>query len=119
VWAFWDMLPTLGELSGGRVPAGLDGQSIVPLLRGQTQKPHEFLYWEFHERGFTQGVRHENWKAVRSGLKGKLELYDVATDVGEKRDVAARHPDVVARIERYLETARTDSAEYPIKGGVR
>jgi len=119
VWAFWDLLPTFGELSGGRVPAGLDGQSIVPLLRGQTQKPHEFLYWEFHERGFKQGVRHQNWKAVRIGLKGKLELFDVASDIGEKRDVAAAHPDVVARIEKYLETARTESADYPIQGAVQ
>lgn len=116
VWAFWDLLPTLGELSGGRVPSGLDGQSIVPVLQGRAQKAQAFLYWEFHERGFTQGVRHQNWKAVRAGLKGKLELYDVTADVGEKRDVAAAHPEVVARIEKYLATARTESAEYPIKG---
>ena len=115
VFAFWDMLPTCCELTGGRVPAGLDGQSIVPTLRGQAQKPHEFLYWEFHERGFHQGVRHQNWKAVRYGVKQPLELYDVSTDIGERTNVAAQNPDVVKRIETYLATARTESAEYPIR----
>jgi len=115
VFAFWDMLPTCCEVSGRPVPAGLDGQSILPTLRGQAQKPHDFLYWEFHERGFHQGVRHQNWKAVRYGVKQPLELYDVAKDIGERTNVAAQNPEVVKRIEAYLETARTESPDYPIR----
>jgi hypothetical protein len=43
-----------------------------------------------------------------------LELYDVAKDPGEKENVAAANPAVVARIEAYLKTARTDSPDFPI-----
>lgn len=113
-WAFWDLLPTFAELAGARAPSGLDGQSIVPALTGGTMKPHEFLYWEFHERGFHQAVRHQNWKAVRYGLNQPLELYDVKNDIGETRNVAAQHPDVVRTIEAYLSRARSESADYPI-----
>jgi len=115
VWAFWDLMPTLAEVCGARAPEGLDGHSIAAALAGKPQQEHEFLYWEFHERGFKQGVRHRNWKAVRAGLKGKLELYDVSKDIGEQNDIAAQNPQVVARIEKYLETARTESAEFPVK----
>ncbi|MBI5282370.1 MAG: arylsulfatase [Candidatus Solibacter usitatus] len=119
VWAFWDMLPTCAELAGMKAPAGLDGQSVTKALRGEAQKPHDYLYWEFHERGFDQGVRHQDWKAVRKGLKGKLELYDVKSDIGEKNDIAARHPEAVERIERYLAGARSESADYAIKEASR
>jgi arylsulfatase A-like enzyme len=115
VWAFWDVLPTCCELAGVSAPTGIDGQSIVPALQGKTQAEHEFLYWEFHEGGFAQGVRHKNWKAARYGLKGPLELYDVGKDLGERDNVAARHPEVVKRIEAYLATARTEHPGYPVK----
>ena len=113
-WAFWDVMPTLIELAGGSIPRGLDGQSIVPTLLGRQQKPHEFLYWEFHERGFHQAVRHQDWKGIRYGSKEPLELYNLREDPGEKTNVAARYPDVVQRIERYLATARTESRDFPI-----
>lgn len=115
VIAFWDMLPTFCELAGRPTPQGLDGHSILPALRGRPQKPHDYLYWEFHERGFHQGVRHGNWKAVRYGVKQPLELYDVSKDIGERNNVASQHPDVVRRIEAYLATARTESPDYPIR----
>jgi arylsulfatase A-like enzyme len=54
-----------------------------------------------------QAVRMGDWKAVRLKPGAPLELYDLARDVGETRDLAAAHPDVVARIESYLKTART------------
>ncbi len=114
VWAFWDFLPTACELAGAKAPAGLDGISIVPALLGGEQKAHEFLYWEFHERGFARAVRTGDWKAVI--LPGKpLELYDLSKDIGETRDVAADHPDIVARVEAFLKTARTDSERWPGK----
>lgn len=113
-WAFWDLLPTFADAAGAKTPSGLDGQSILPGLTGRTQAAHDFLYWEFHERGFHQGVRHRNWKAVRFGLTQKLELYDVAADPGETRDVARQNPEVVRTIEEYLSRARSESADYPV-----
>jgi arylsulfatase A-like enzyme len=120
VWAFWDMLPTLAEIGGGKAPDGLDGVSMVSALlgsaaAGRTATGHDFLYWEFHEGGFKQAVRMGDWKAVRLVPGGPIELYDLKTDIGETRDVAAGHPDVVARIEAYLKTARTDSPAFPVR----
>jgi len=113
--AHWDLFPTFAELAGAPVPSGLDGTSILPVLRGQTQKPHEFLYWEFHERGFQQAVRMGSWKAVRLAKDKPLELYNLADDPTEYTNVAAKHPDVVAKIDAYLKTARTESPNWPIK----
>ena len=113
--AHWDLFPTFAELAGLQAPTGLDGVSIVPVLRGQTQRPHEFLYWEFHERGFQQAARMGNWKAVRLAKDKPLELFNLADDPTEFTDVAAKHPDVVAKFDAYLKTARTDSPNWPIK----
>ena len=55
------------------------------------------------------------WKAVRLKPGEPLELYDLETDGHETRNVAASNPDVVAKIETYLKTARTESARWPGK----
>jgi hypothetical protein len=55
------------------------------------------------------------WKAVRPAKDVPLELYDLSRDRAETRDVAAANPQVIARIEAYLKTARTESPNWPIK----
>jgi arylsulfatase A-like enzyme len=96
------------------VPGKLDGISIVPTLLGKPQDlSQRLLYWEFHEGGFKQAVRWKNWKAVRLAPDRPLELYDLNADIGETRDVAAQHPEVVSKIETYLRTARTESRHWP------
>ena len=115
VWAHWDVLPTVAAMAGARVPAGLDGTSMAGALRGEAQPTHAFFYWEFHERGFQQAVRMGRWKAVRLKPGSALELYDLEADAHEEHDVAGTNADVVARIEKYLETARTESERWPGK----
>lgn len=114
-WAHWDVLPTLAEIAGARVPDGLDGMSMVRALRGEPQPMQSFFYWEFHERGFQQAVRMGRWKAVRLKVGEPLELYDLEADPREERNVAGANPEVVARIEDYLRTARTESERWPGK----
>jgi arylsulfatase A-like enzyme len=115
VWAHWDVLPTLAELAGARPANRVDGMSMARALRGESQPTHDFLYWEFHERGFQQAVRMGRWKAVRLKTGSPLELYDLAADPEERRDVAAANPAIVTRIEAYLKTARTASDRWPGK----
>ena len=115
VWAHWDILPTLAEIAAARAPDGLDGVSMARALRGEAQPSHAFLYWEFHERGFQQAVRMGRWKAVRLKPDTPIELYDLERDPGEAHDVAAANPDVVRRIDAYLQTARTPSERWPGK----
>jgi len=108
VWAFWDFLPTAADIAGAETPTGLDGLSVLPALGGKKAPAHEYLYWEFHEQGGKRAVRMGDWKAVRLLAKnGKTELYDLRDDLGETRDVAATHPDIVTRLEAVMQSAHT------------
>jgi arylsulfatase A-like enzyme len=115
--AFWDFLTTASELAGADPPKMTDGISIVPTLLGKPgQKRHEFMYWEFHEgAGSGQAVRMGHWKAVRKRLGKPLEFYDLRSDIGERKNLADQHPDVVAKIEAYLRSARTPSKDWPLR----
>jgi arylsulfatase A-like enzyme len=116
VWAFWDFLPTAAEIAGVKTPANIDGISMLPSLLGKQQtNQHEFLYWEFHEKGTKQAVRMGDWKGVRLAPDKPLELYNLKSDVSEAVDVADSHPEVTAKIENYLKTARTESPRWPVK----
>ncbi|UCF42640.1 MAG: arylsulfatase [Planctomycetota bacterium] len=120
VSAFWDFLPTAAELAGVKPPADIDGISMLPTLLGQPhrQKKHKYLYWEFHERGKKQAVRMGYYKGVRLNVSrkpsGPIELYNLKTDIAEKRNVAHKHAKIVTKIERYLRTARTPSEDFPL-----
>lgn len=116
VTAFWDFLPTALELAASSSkPKAIDGQSIVPVLLGQPgYKPHDMLYWEFHENGSKQAVRFGNYKAIRPYVGATLQLFDLATDLGEKQNIADKHPEVIAKVEAYLKTARTESPHWPL-----
>ena len=114
IWAFWDLLPTAAELAGAKSPAGIDGISMLPAMLGKPQKDHEYLYWEFFERGFDQAVRKGNWKAVRHGLDGPIELYNLEDDLAEARNIASDHEEVVRQMQEILRTARSESKEFPI-----
>ncbi len=116
VWAFWDFLPTAAEIARAKIPEKIDGLSMLSALLGKPQtNRHDFLYWEFHERGFQQAVRLGDWKAVRPQAGTPLELYNLNTDLGEQQNVAGQNAEVVASIETYLKTARTESDHWPIK----
>ena len=116
---FGDWFATAVDLAGVPVPPQLDSVSLVPTLSGRDseQTRHEFLYWEFHEGGFTQAALYNGrWKGIRTSPQpGSLVLYDVANDVAEKTDIAAQHPEIVGRVEAYLDSARSETAEWQPK----
>jgi arylsulfatase A len=113
---FPDVMPTLAELAGATadLPPGLDGISLVPALLGEEaagrpQPRHEMMYWEWGAGPRLQrAVRTERWKGVIPAPGKPLELFDLATDESETTNVAAREPAVVARIEAWLRTCRTE-----------
>ncbi len=112
--AFWDWMPTLLEAAGVSTPDGLDGVSLLPTLAGnpEEQGDREYLYWEYVGG---QAVRMGDWKGIRLPPDLELELYNLATDPGEQVNVAADHPDIVARIEEIMRTGRTESELFPLR----
>ena len=110
---FPDIFPTLADLAGAKRLPPIDGQSILPTLLGQQQAfTDRYYYWEFHERGFQQAIRWNNWKAVRLGPGEPLELYDLSVDLGEENDVAVEQGKIVEMMENYLDRARTESVDW-------
>ncbi len=121
--AFWDILPTFCDLVSQPTPDGLDGISMLPTLLGDKstkQKKHDYLYFEFYEEGGKQAVVTEQWKYVKLNLRGEegaevvTELYDLTTDIEEKRNVVDKNPDVVALMEQYLAEGHTPFALTPL-----
>jgi arylsulfatase A len=116
---FPDILPTLADLAGAtaHLPADLDGLSFAPTLLGrpEEQESHPYLYWEAagpKQNTVQQAVRWGNWKAVRHGPRAGWELYDLATDIAEARNVAASHPDVLERIDAICQEAHTPERRF-------
>jgi arylsulfatase A len=120
VTGFEDWLPTLLDLVGAasETPKGIDGISFAATLRGQAQPERPFLYRESSAGGGQQAVRVGNWKGIRPNLNNStiLELYDLANDPKEERDVATQHPEVVARLSRILQEQHVKSDVFPLRG---
>ena len=95
-----DILPTVLAATGAKVkPAKpLDGVNLLPYLSGENKgKPHESLYWKF---GQQWAVRKGDWKlVVARGGSMQPELYNLADDIGEKKNLASEMPDVLASLQ--------------------
>ena len=116
-WAFWDYLPTVAELTGSPIPAGVktDGLSLASFLKGGPAPARESFYWELHEGGNSiQAVRWGDWKAVRNGPSKPIEIYDLESDVGETTDLAPARPELVARAEALMKSEREDHPDWPL-----
>lgn len=111
--AFWDVLPTVTEIAGASTPENIDGISFLPTLLGETQNQHDYLYWEFHERGGRKALRKGDWKLVNYNVKNPkkttIELYNLSNDIGEENNVAAKHPEIVKELMDLMNSARTES----------
>jgi len=116
-WAFWDFLPTCAELAGVKIPAGVhtDGLSLVSFLKGGPAPKRDYFYWELHEGASLQAVRWGEWKAVRNGPSKAIEIYDLKTDAAESKDLAAEKPDLVAKAESLMKSARVDDPNWPMR----
>lgn len=118
--AFWDMMPTIADLVNQPCPDNTDGISFLPTLLGNTnkQKQHEYLYWEFHERGGSQAIRKGPWKAIKlkvsKNSNPSIELYNLSVDPSEENDVAMMHPEIVKDMKRIFGEARNTNKAFPL-----
>tara|TARA_R110000850_G_scaffold157126_6_gene281301 strand:+ start:5619 stop:7181 length:1563 start_codon:yes stop_codon:yes gene_type:complete len=98
-----DLLPTFLDMAGTEYPdkhpafgnesLPLDGQSLLPVLKGKERSPHDYLYWHW---ATNRAVRKGDWKLSWDKHHKSWELYDIAKDRTEAHDVAAKYPEVVA-----------------------
>ena len=110
--AFWDVMPTLAELTGTVLPEQTDGISFLPtLLSKKNQQAHDYLYWEFHELNGREALRSGKWKLIRQPIVGEtiLELYDLSNDIHEDTNLAEKYPDKVKELVSLMDNARTES----------
>jgi len=110
--AFWDVMPTLCEISDVETQTFTDGVSFLPILLGKEQQAHEYLYWEFAEYGGQQAVRMGKWKAIRKDIKKgnlEIELYNLENDIREENNVAAQYPEIVKDMEEIMKKEHTPS----------
>jgi len=120
--AHWDVLPTLCEIAQVASPKDVDGISMLATLLGESdsQEQHDFLYWEFFERGGKRAVRFGPWKAVQLNLhkkqRGSIEIYNLDDDLGEESDVADKHPELVAKAKEMFRESHSPSAIWKFAG---
>lgn len=133
-----DIAPTLAALSGAEMPKDrvIDGKNLFPLMVGEAnaEAPHEAYY---HYAGtWLQAVRAGKWKLHFArpeklpGIYGECAgwftsaaeilpedlLFDLETDIGETRNLASEHPEVVQRLTALANWAREDIGDYGSKG---
>lgn len=102
---FGDFMATASEMTGVALPADRDSVSFLPTLLGQdeAQKDHEYIYWEFYAHGSSQAVRMGQYKAVRLPMwTGPIEIYDLEKDPSETTNIAAQHPELVAKFAQIM-----------------
>lgn len=126
-----DLLPTFAHLIGADLPANrIDGLDVLPIITGKAgaENPHS-SYWYYYKQNELHAVASGKWKLVLPHtyqsldgaqgrddgmpipyvlLKTEQALYDLSTDIGETTDVSAEHPDIVARLLKEAEAARTE-----------
>ena len=117
-----DWYPTLLDLAGVRVPGeqDVDGVSLVPLLRGKTI-PERALFWHYPHYGNQGGepssiITENDWKLIHYHEDGRDELYHLATDPVERKDLARAEPDRAKDLRAKLDAWLKDTgAQFPMK----
>ena len=96
-----DMFPTLMAMAALKMPETrpLDGKNIWPALRDNTASPVESYYWSWRDE---DTIRTADWRMHR--FFDRAELYDIRADIGETRNVADAHPDVVKSLTAKMNT---------------
>ncbi len=118
--AFWDVLPTIAQITDAELPGNVDGISFLPTLLGnEGQNEHEYLYWEFYERGGRRAIRKGDWKLINYNLfdsaKTTVELYNLNEDIGEENNLAGQNPQIVNELTELMNSAHVDSEIFIFK----
>ncbi len=106
-----DLLPTICEAAGARVPRDVDGVSLVPLLRGRDlgQRPLFWHYPHYSNQGGvpSSAVREGDYKLIEFLTDGRLELFHLGRDIGERENLVRKEARTAERLHRMLREWRT------------
>jgi arylsulfatase A-like enzyme len=108
-----DIFPTVCDLAGAKAPAGLDGKSLAPVLAGKADKVRDSLFLAY--RDVQRAVRDERWKLIRYPKINRAQLFDLAADPHERKDVAgdpanAKRVEAMTGLMREWQTRLGDDA---------
>ena len=98
-----DVLPTAASVAGTKAPEGIEGVNLLPHLKSEkADAPHESLAWRF---GPQKAIRRGKWKLVdfrdfEAKTQSGWQLFDLHADVGETKNLAAEHPQLVAELSK-------------------
>lgn len=123
--AFWDVMPKFCDIIGEKNYTDkyrnarlgeedyFDGISFLPTLRGKAKKQvqHDHLYWEFNETNQI-AVRRGDWKLIVKS--GRCELYNLAEDIHEDKNIAAEHPDIVEQLKAIVLQEHTANEHFNV-----
>lgn len=98
----YDIFPTVVDLVGGSVPEGLDGKSLVPVLRRETEQVRDAVFLAY--RDVQRAVRDRNWKLIRYPKVDVTQLFDLSSDPDELVNLSdsASHAEHVRRLTQRL-----------------
>jgi arylsulfatase A-like enzyme len=104
----YDIFPTVCELTGAPVPAGLDGKSLAPVIRGEAKQVRDTLFLAY--RTVQRALRKGDWKLIRYPQINKTQLFDLKDDPHETRDLAGdpKYADRVKEMLALLEKQQQD-----------
>jgi arylsulfatase A-like enzyme len=105
----FDLYPTVCDLAGVKVPSGLDGRSLAPVIRGQTKGVRDTLFLAY--RNVQRAVRQGDWKLIRYPQVDRTQLFDLRNDPHELKDLAA-DPAHAAKVKELLALLQMRQAEF-------
>lgn len=82
-----DLFPTFCDLTGAKIPEGVEGRSLVPVIQGRTAKVRDVLYTGY--QAGQRAIRDDRWKLIRYPLVDRTQLFDLAADPRELKNIAA------------------------------
>lgn len=102
-----DLFSTLADFGGAKLPEGVEGKSLRPVIEGKTTKVRDVLYTGY--RNCMRSIRADRWKLIRYPLVNKTQLFDLSTDPHELNNLADRpkHAAKMAELTALLDKEMT------------